>query len=129
MKIGFANGCFDGLHAGHKFFLDQCRFNCDFLIVAINSDRWIAKHKGAGRPLKCLEDRIIALDLWGLTCGAPVSILPFDNGKPELLLREIRPDIVFRGWDQDGSSYCEATRTPLHRVPRLGNYSTTLLAS
>ena len=36
MKVGFACGVFDLFHAGHVLMLQECKKNCDYLIVAIN---------------------------------------------------------------------------------------------
>ena len=36
--IGFTNGCFDILHIGHLYLLEQAKKNCDYLIVGLNSD-------------------------------------------------------------------------------------------
>ena len=40
-KIGVTNGCFDLLHRGHKFSINQAKYFCDRLIVLINSDKSI----------------------------------------------------------------------------------------
>jgi cytidyltransferase-like protein len=125
MKIGFVNGCFDGLHEGHKYFLREASAQCTYLIVAVNSDRWVSENKGSERPLHSLEERVFGISRYLRHCFAVVS---FDSDDPDLLIAQIKPQIVIRGWDQQGSFYCEATHIPVHRVPRLGNYSTTLLA-
>ena len=38
LKVGFTNGCFDIIHAGHVTYLEQARREGDRLIVAVNSD-------------------------------------------------------------------------------------------
>ena len=50
-SIGFANGCFDLLHPGHMFLLQEAAAQCDRLIVGLNSDassaaerRWPPAH-------------------------------------------------------------------------------------
>ena len=43
--IGFTNGCFDLLHAGHISYL-KAKELCDILILALNSDLSIKKLKG-----------------------------------------------------------------------------------
>ena len=36
--IGFTNGCFDLLHAGHVSYLDWASHSCDRLVVGLNTD-------------------------------------------------------------------------------------------
>jgi glycerol-3-phosphate cytidylyltransferase len=36
MKIGFTASSFDLLHAGHMLMLEECKKNCDYLIVGFN---------------------------------------------------------------------------------------------
>lgn len=118
MRIGFANGCFDQLHTGHRFFLREARKHCDWLIVAINTDESIRRLKGDGRPLKPLRERV--LDLY--MSGYANSIIPF-TGDPRPLLLEIPVNVLIRGEDQS-----EEGRSNLHefvRIPRLQGYSTT----
>lgn len=47
MRIGFANGVFDCLHAGHIYMLKECRRHCDYLIVAVNHDKVDSRAQGA----------------------------------------------------------------------------------
>jgi glycerol-3-phosphate cytidylyltransferase len=35
-KIGFACGVFDLFHLGHVLMLEECKQNCDFLVIALN---------------------------------------------------------------------------------------------
>ena len=37
-KVGFTNGCFDIIHAGHLKYLNEAKSLCDILVVAVNSD-------------------------------------------------------------------------------------------
>lgn len=49
--IGFTSGAFDILHAGHADFLQRARQQCDFLVVAVNTDDSVRQYKGDNRPL------------------------------------------------------------------------------
>jgi D-beta-D-heptose 7-phosphate kinase/D-beta-D-heptose 1-phosphate adenosyltransferase len=57
LRVGFANGCFDILHAGHVSLLAAARRRCDRLIVALNTDDSVARLKGPARPVNPLADR------------------------------------------------------------------------
>lgn len=37
MKIGLTCGVFDLFHAGHVLMLKECKENCDYLVVALNT--------------------------------------------------------------------------------------------
>jgi D-beta-D-heptose 7-phosphate kinase/D-beta-D-heptose 1-phosphate adenosyltransferase len=57
LKVGFTNGCFDIVHAGHVALLAAARAQCDRLIVALNDDPGVRRLKGPKRPLNGLADR------------------------------------------------------------------------
>lgn len=135
MKIGFANGCFDLFHEGHRHYLTECRRHCDYLIVAVNSDEYCRRIKGEGRPFEPLHQRLMQVRCFS------EAVLPFE-GREERLIMEIRPDIVFKGGDH-GEEIAIAARVPywkykaagehfwlakVVRIPRLPDISTTLEA-
>lgn len=39
MKIGFTSGFFDIMHPGHVMMLQECKQYCDYLIVAVHSNK------------------------------------------------------------------------------------------
>jgi len=96
-KVVFTNGCFDILHAGHVAYLEQARAQGDRLVLAINTDKSVAKLKGAGRPINSADRRLAVLA--GLASVDWVTC--FDGDTPEDLLREIQPDILVKGGDYD----------------------------
>jgi glycerol-3-phosphate cytidylyltransferase len=49
MKIGFACGVFDLFHAGHVLMLQECKANCDYLIVALNRAENISEKINPGK--------------------------------------------------------------------------------
>jgi glycerol-3-phosphate cytidylyltransferase len=55
-KIGFTAGTFDILNIGHIAILRKAKALCNYLIVAVNSDELILKHKGI-KPIMPLEER------------------------------------------------------------------------
>lgn len=121
MKVGLCTGCFDSFHEGHVFFLAQCISACDWLVVAINTDDWCRQHKGPDRPFWSLISRLDAVQRYLCRDGAAV---PF-NGDDALLASIVKPDVVFRGWDQrenDGT-------IPIERIGRGVALSTSSLAA
>lgn len=44
-KIGITNGVFDLFHKDHKSLIDQCKSQCDYLIVYIDSDEFVKENK------------------------------------------------------------------------------------
>lgn len=120
MKVGFANGCYDLFHDGHKHFLRKARAHCDYLIVAVNTDESIKRLKGPERPK------------WPLFCrmshvrNYADAVLPF-NGDPVPLVQAIRPDVLIRGEDQTTHAEEWGERMTLIVVERLQGISTTAL--
>ena len=96
-KVVFTNGCFDILHVGHVAYLEQARAQGDRLVLAINTDKSVAKLKGSGRPINSADRRLAVLA--GLASVDWVTC--FDGDTPEDLLREIQPDILVKGGDYD----------------------------
>ncbi len=90
-SIGFTNGCFDLLHAGHIHLLREARKQCDRLVVAVNTDDSISGIKGDGRPVENVRDRADKL--------APYAdqVCVFPHATPESMVRQIRPDVLFKG--------------------------------
>jgi rfaE bifunctional protein nucleotidyltransferase chain/domain len=115
MKLGFANGCFDGLHAGHRFFLEKAKDQCSYLVVAINTDASVKEVKGGTRPVVPLESRIRALHHLGMAH----AILPFD-GDPVPLIKALKPDVLIRG-ERQSSQGAELVPV-LIRLPKLEGF-------
>lgn len=134
MRIGFANGCWDLLHEGHRHFLTECRLHCNYLIVAVNSDAYCRRVKGADRPYDPLERRMLHVRAFA------EAVIPFE-GREEKLLMEIRPDVIFKGSDHSPELSHYAARVPgwkeadkpwwiapVVHIGRHGEFSTTLAA-
>ena len=95
LKIGFTNGCFDILHAGHVTYLEQAKNNIDFLILGLNSDSSVKKIKGAKRPIINQEDRARVLS----SLEAVDSVIIFDEETPIKLIQRIKPNFLIKGSD------------------------------
>jgi rfaE bifunctional protein nucleotidyltransferase chain/domain len=123
-RIGFANGVFDLLHLGHIHFLRQCLHQCDYLIVAVNSDVSVKRLKGLSRPRETLQQRMTALRPY------VDAVIPFD-GYEEGLIVHIKPQIFFRGSDHSidvtaGSpQVANGIGCAIVQISHLPGYSTT----
>lgn len=110
LKVGFTNGCFDILHAGHVTYLQEAASYCDRLVVGLNHDVSVRILKGPTRPVNDEASR--ATVLAGL--GAVDLVVLFGaeeaggDNTPCDLLRHIRPDIIFKGGDYTEDQLPEA---------------------
>jgi D-beta-D-heptose 7-phosphate kinase/D-beta-D-heptose 1-phosphate adenosyltransferase len=94
-KIGFTNGCFDILHAGHVSYLEQAKNKVDFLIVGLNSDSSVRKLKGNGRPIINESDRARVL----CSLEAVDAVIIFNQSTPIDLIKNIKPHLLIKGND------------------------------
>lgn len=94
-KIGFTNGCFDLVHPGHVSLLTQARARCDRLVVGLNSDASVKRLKGAGRPVQDETARAIVL----ASLAMVDLVVIFDDDTPEVLIKQLRPDVLVKGAD------------------------------
>lgn len=100
LRIGFTNGCFDILHAGHLSVLEYAAAQCDRLVVGLNSDASVKRLKGEARPVNPENDRKSLL--MGLK---PVdAVLLFEQDTPLELIERIQPDLLVKGGDYDADT-------------------------
>lgn len=91
--VGFTNGCFDLLHLGHIASLRQAKENCDFLIVAINSDASVKRLKGESRPIQDEEARAGILSALEIVD----RVVIFEEDSPYEFIKAIKPDVLVKG--------------------------------
>jgi D-beta-D-heptose 7-phosphate kinase/D-beta-D-heptose 1-phosphate adenosyltransferase len=95
LTVGFTNGCFDILHAGHISLLAAARGRCDRLVVALNSDSSVRRLKGPTRPINPLAQRCIVMAaIKYVDC-----IVSFEDDTPLALIEHLLPDVLFKGAD------------------------------
>ena len=93
--IVMTNGCFDILHSGHTYFLQETKKLGDKLVIALNSDVSIKKIKGSDRPIMSECDRAYVL-----SCLESVDhIIFFNEETPEKIICQLLPDILVKGED------------------------------
>lgn len=94
-KIVFTNGCFDLLHQGHIYLLQEAKQLGTILILGINTDASVKKLKGANRPIDNLETRINKLSNLNLID----YIISFNEETPLKLIEIIKPNVLVKGGD------------------------------
>jgi len=103
-KIVSTNGCFDLLHAGHVYFLNNARKKGDVLIVGLNSDSSVNRLKGAGRPILPEKERAAVISAF----RAVDLVVIFDDLLPNNLLKLIKPNLHCKAADYTIDSMPEA---------------------
>ena len=124
--IGFTNGCYDLLHKGHLHLIQKASTYCDFLIVAINSDKSVREIKGSERPI---ENQYTRLN--NLKKNKNVDeVIVFDELTPINLIKKIIPDVLIKGSDyrkEDivGYDVVKSAGGKVITIDLLDGYSTT----
>jgi D-beta-D-heptose 7-phosphate kinase / D-beta-D-heptose 1-phosphate adenosyltransferase len=126
LSVGFTNGCFDILHAGHVALLQQAAETCDRLIVALNTDASVSALKGPNRPVQS-ED--VRASVMAAIKGVDAVIL-FGEATPLAAIRELQPDVLVKGADyaEDqivGADIVKASGGKIVRVGLIDGQSTT----
>ena len=126
LRVGFTNGCFDLLHRGHLFSLEQAAKRCDRLVIGVNSDASTKRLKGVGRPIQDEGSRAAVL----AALRYPEVVVIFEEDTPEALIHAIRPDILFKGADYDGQEvaggdFVRGYGGRVELLPLLKGFSTT----
>lgn len=101
LRRGFTCGAMDLLHAGHVLMLKECRSQCDYLIVGLQTDPSLdrpEKHK----PIQSLEERRIQLE----GCRYVDEVVVYETEADLItLLKKIKPDVRFLGADWKGKKF------------------------
>ena len=124
--IGFTNGCFDLLHKGHIYSISEAKKKCDYLIIAINSDISVSIIKGPNRPIDDQVNRVSKLS----KLDDVDAIIIFYDDNPLKLIKDINPDILFKGADYKdkeiiGSEFIIENGGKVELIDILNGYSTT----
>jgi D-beta-D-heptose 7-phosphate kinase/D-beta-D-heptose 1-phosphate adenosyltransferase len=127
--IGFTNGCFDIVHAGHIYSLSQAATFADVLIVGLNSDKSTRGLKGPGRPINTEQDRALLL----ASLVMVDAIVLFEEATPLELIKKIMPDVLVKGGDYTADTIIGAKEVitnggRVEIIPLIQGLSTTELA-
>ena len=124
--VGFTNGCFDILHAGHVQYLEEAHRQCDIIVVGVNSDKSVKRIKGEERPLNGETARMQVL----AALESVDFLTVFNEDTPEEIIKVLTPDILFKGgdWEEDsvvGGRYVKDNGGKVSIIPYVQGYSTT----
>jgi glycerol-3-phosphate cytidylyltransferase len=126
MKIGITFSAFDLLHAGHIKMLEEAKRQCDYLIVALQTDPTLDRPE-KNRPIQSVVERYIQLK----GCSHVDEIVPYATEQDlEDILRSFKIDVRIIGDEyQDknftGRSYCESKGIVLHFNTRDHRFSSS----
>lgn len=100
-KIGFTCGAFDLTHAGHYLMFEECRKQCDYLIVGLHTDP-STDRPTKNRPVQTLDERYIQLRACKWIDGIVIYETEADLYE---LLQAIKIDVRFLGADHEGKPF------------------------
>lgn len=128
MIIGITFGSFDLLHVGHVTMLQECKRQCDLLIVGLQTDPTIDRPE-KNKPVQTTFERYTQLN--ALSCVD--HIIPYDTELDLLNILSIS-NITKRFIGEDyygkyihGSDICENRGIEICYTRRLHNYSSSEL--
>lgn len=126
LSVGFTNGCFDIMHAGHISLLLDAASRCDRLVVGLNTDDSVRALKGPSRPVNSELDRANVLAALGMVS----AVVLFDDDTPIRLIDALQPDVLMKGADYTkeqvvGWELVESYGGRVELIPLKQGYSTT----
>jgi len=126
LRVGFTNGCFDIVHAGHVELLRQARSKCERLVVGLNSDASVSRLKGPTRPIQGEASRAAVL----AAIDAVDLVVIFEEDTPLELISALRPTDLVKGADYTedtvvGARLVKADGGRVHLIELVPGLSTT----
>lgn len=96
-KIGYCNGNYDMLHAGHAKHFESAKKLCDVLVVSVASDAFVKKWKSKGRPV--FSEKLRTYMVSQLESIDFVTINIHSNGSGIKFFNLLKPHFYIRGPD------------------------------
>lgn len=128
MIVGITFGSFDLLHAGHVSMLQECKRQCDILIVGLQTDPTIDR-PNKNKPIQTTLERWIQLT--ALSCVD--QVVPYDTELDLLnMLSILNVNVRFIGDDYlgqyiHGADICENKQIKIVYIQRKHTYSSSEL--
>lgn len=125
-RLVLGTGCFDIVHVGHLYFLEQASLQGDLLVVGVNSDHSVRSMKGPARPIVTESQRasLIGALRW------VDRVFIYDDVSADDQIRALRPDVYVTGEEAVGAYPSELSAAAeagarVHVINRLAEHSTT----
>ena len=99
--VGFTCGAFDLLHTGHALMLEEAKEQCDWLIVAVQSDPSIDRET-KNKPIQEYEERVAMVE--AIRYVDEVLLYETEEELVELL-KAVNPDVRIVGADWQGKPF------------------------
>jgi glycerol-3-phosphate cytidylyltransferase len=125
-KIGFTCSCFDLLHTGHLIMLQDCKQQCDVLVVGLQTDPTIDRPDTKNAPVQSFYER--ELMVRSLKYVDEVIIYATEADL-YAILKALQPDVRIIGSDWKNSKYTgqDIETIPIYWHERTHNFSTSNL--
>ncbi len=124
MIVGFTCGAFDLCHAGHILMFKECKEQCDYLVIGLQTDPSIDR-VDKNKPIQSYEERLIQVE----AIKYIDKIFKYDTEEDLYnYLKNTPPDIRFLGEDWKGKPFT-GHDLPVKNVfnSRTHNYSSSEL--
>lgn len=127
LKIGFTCSTFDLLHPGHVIMLNDCKKQCDILIVGVQSNPTLDRPDTKNSPIQTFEERQMMVE----SCRYVDYTIKYSTENDLYnILMELKPDVRILGSDWKDKEYTgyDIPDIEIHWHDRsTHNYSTTNL--
>lgn len=127
-QLVLTNGCFDLLHPGHLFYLQQAAALGDELWICLNGTKSVQALKGPHRPILGDAERAFALASLAFVDG----VILFDTPRLTQEILALKPDVYTKAGDYTLETLDAGEREALqgvgaaiHFIPFLEGFSTT----
>ena len=120
--IGMIAGSFDAIHPGYIFLLNECKENCDHLILFLHEDPSIERPEKL-KPVLSLKERILILS----SLHQIDEIIPYKLESDLLsLIKNMNIHVRFLGDDYINKAFTgKELNIPIHYLDRSHGWSTT----
>jgi glycerol-3-phosphate cytidylyltransferase len=128
MEVGITCSCFDMFHAGHVKMLEEAKTQCDYLIVALQTDPTIDRPE-KNKPIQSIVERYIQVE----ACKHVDQIVPYTTEKDlEDIFKSFKLDVRiigddYRGKDFTAKDICASRNIDIHYNKRDHDWSSTEL--
>ncbi|MCD8087821.1 MAG: adenylyltransferase/cytidyltransferase family protein [Oscillospiraceae bacterium] len=107
-KVGYTQGVYDMFHVGHLNLINNAKKQCDYLIVAVNSDDLVVEYKNKKPVIDQDARRMIVENIRAVDKAVIANTLD-----KVVQLKKYQYDAIFIGDDWKGSPRWEATKFEL----------------